>query len=285
MIILDGKAVAAARREILKPRVQEFSNRFSRAPHLVVLLIGDNPASQIYVRNKVKACEAVGIKSTKIELPSTTTQAELNSQIDRLNADDNVDAVLVQLPLPKGLNEDEINARLSPWKDADGFSFESLGRLWAGDPVVSPCTPQGVMNLLSHYKIPVKGKYAVVVGRSNIVGKPMAHLLTMADATVTLCHSKTTHLTEYTQKADIVVVAAGRRHLLGREDFKQGAVVIDVGMHGSGEGKGIAGDVRWHELEDWVSAATPVPGGVGPMTIATLLENAVTLAEKRKRKA
>jgi methylenetetrahydrofolate dehydrogenase (NADP+)/methenyltetrahydrofolate cyclohydrolase len=281
MIILNGKTVAEARREILKPRVQNFTQSFSRAPHLVVVLVGENPASQVYVRNKVKACESAGIRSTKIELPANTSQQELNAQIDRLNQDDSVDAVLVQLPLPGDLEEDELNARLSPWKDSDGFSFESLGRLWAGDPVVSPCTPQGVMNLLSYYKISVAGKYAVVVGRSNIVGKPMAHLLTMADATVTLCHSKTKNLTEFTKQADIVVVAAGKRHLLGREDFKQGAVVIDVGMHGSGQGQ-LVGDVRWQELEGWVSAVTPVPGGVGPMTIATLLENTVTLAEKRK---
>jgi len=185
------------------------------------------------------------------------------------------------LPLPKGLDDSWINANLNPLKDADGFTFGSLGRLWSGHPLVAPCTPQGVMNLLSHYGISVAGRRACVVGRSSIVGKPMAHLLTMADATVTICHSKTPALKEHTRAAEIVIVAAGRREFLGRDDFQKGAVVVDVGMHGSGQGQGLAGDVRFAELQDWASAATPVPGGVGPMTIATLLENTVTLAEAR----
>jgi methylenetetrahydrofolate dehydrogenase (NADP+)/methenyltetrahydrofolate cyclohydrolase len=283
MLVLDGKAVSEARREALKPRIQKFASAVGRPPHLVVVLVGENAASQVYVRNKVKACESVGMKSTRYDLPAATKQAELNALLDRLNADDGVDGILVQLPLPAGLDEDEINRRLSAEKDSDGFTFQTLGHLWAGQKLVAPCTPQGVMSILEHYKIPVEGRYAVVVGRSMIVGKPMAHLLLESNATVTICHSKTKDLRSFTKQADLVVVAAGKRHLLGREDFKQGAVVIDVGMHGSGEGKGLAGDVRFDELKDWVSAATPVPGGVGPMTITTLLENTVWLAEKRKK--
>lgn len=282
MQILDGKVVSQARREALKPRIENFRQKTGRAPCLVVVLVGENPASQVYVRNKVKSCEALGIESRRLDLPATTSQHELGTLLDQLNTDDSVDGVLVQLPLPQGLDEDEINRRLSPAKDSDGFTFEALGHLWAGQKLVAPCTPQGVMSILEHYKYSVEGKYAVVVGRSMIVGKPMAHLLTEANATVTLCHSKTKDLSSFTREADVVVVAAGRRHLLGREDFKQGAIVIDVGMHGTGDGKGLAGDVRFSELEGWVAAATPVPGGVGPMTITTLLENTVWLAEKRK---
>lgn len=282
MLILDGKVVSQARREALKPRVERFLKEKGRTPHLVVVLIGDNTASQVYVRNKVKACESIGMKSSKIEKPANFTQAELNQLVKDLNNDDAVDGILVQLPLPKGLSEQSILEIMSPAKDSDGFTYQALGYLWAGHPFVAPCTPQGVMSILDYYKIFVAGKRAVVVGRSNIVGKPMAHLLTEANATVTVCHSKTTNIREHTLAADIVVVAAGKKHLLGKDDFKKGAVVIDVGMHGAGDGSsGLAGDVRFDELEGWASAATPVPGGVGPMTITTLLENTITLAEKR----
>jgi len=281
MILLDGKLVSQARREALRPRIEQFKLKTGRAPHLVVVLVGQNVASQVYVRNKVKACESLGMQSTKLELPESLPQQALEDTIRKLNETDNVDGILVQLPLPKGLKEEPILEILSPEKDADGFTFQSLGHLWGGKPFVAPCTPSGVMSILAHYHINPAGMRCVVVGRSNIVGKPMAHLLTTADATVTLCHSKTKDLSSYTRQADLVVVAAGKRHMLGREDFKQGAVVIDVGMHGSGEGNGVTGDVRISELEDWVRAVTPVPGGVGPMTITTLLENTVTLAEKR----
>lgn len=281
MILLDGKQVSQVRRESLKPRVAEFEKRCGRNPHLVVVLVGEDPASQVYVRNKVRSCESVGIKSTQKRLSSQITQEELENVIHGLNEEQGVDGILVQLPLPGHLSEIRVNEILSAEKDVDGFTFEVLGHLWAGHPIVAPCTPQGVMSILNHYQIPVSGKKAVVIGRSNIVGKPMAHLLTMADATVTICHSRTKNIREYTSQADIVVVAAGRRHLLGREDFKSGAVVIDVGIHGTGQGQEIVGDVRFHEIQDWVSAATPVPGGVGPMTITTLLENTLKLAERR----
>ncbi len=281
MILLDGKKVSQARREALKPRIQAFESKVGRPPHLVVVLVGQNLASQVYVRNKIKSCEALGIASSKIELPETISQNDLDSKVRELNADPKVDGILVQLPLPKGLSEESILEILSPDKDVDGFTYQAMGHLWGGKPFVAPCTPAGVMSILDFYQIKPAGMKAVVVGRSNIVGKPMAHLLMTADATVTICHSRTKDLASYTREADLVVVAAGRKHLLGREDFKQGAVVIDVGMHGSGEGGGVTGDVRVSELDGWVKAATPVPGGVGPMTITTLLENTVTLAEKR----
>jgi methylenetetrahydrofolate dehydrogenase (NADP+)/methenyltetrahydrofolate cyclohydrolase len=224
----------------------------------------------------------MGIRSTKIELPSDCTREELLSVIDKLNADDEVDAVLVQFPLPAHLQVEDVLRRLAPDKDADGLTFQSLGLLWGGLGRIAPCTPKGVMSILSYYNIPVSGRRAVVVGRSNIVGKPMAHLLLEANATVTLCHSKTKNISEYTREAEIVVVAAGKRGLLGREDFQKGSVILDVGIHGVGQGKGgLSGDVRFEELEGWASAATPVPGGVGPMTITTLLENTVDLAEIR----
>lgn len=281
MIILDGKKVSQARRQALKPRIDAFIQKAGRAPHLVVVLVGQNLASQVYVRNKIKACESVGMLSTQIELLEMLSQQALEDTVRKLNETPNVDGILIQLPLPKGLYEEPLLEILSPEKDADGFTFQSLGHLWAGKPFVAPCTPAGVMAILEHYQIDPAGMDAVVVGRSNIVGKPMAHLLTTANATVTVCHSRTQNLTEYTRRADLVVVAAGRKHLLGKDDFKKDAIVIDVGMHGSGQGQGVTGDVRYNELEGWVRAATPVPGGVGPMTIAMLLENTVTLAEKR----
>ncbi|MGZ5279350.1 MAG: bifunctional 5,10-methylenetetrahydrofolate dehydrogenase/5,10-methenyltetrahydrofolate cyclohydrolase, partial [Pseudobdellovibrionaceae bacterium] len=276
----DGKAISAKRRAAIAERVTALKAR-GISPGLAVVIVGEDPASEVYVRNKVKACESLGMQSTKLELPESLPQQALEDTIRKLNETDNVDGILVQLPLPKGLKEEPILEILSPEKDADGFTFQSLGHLWGGKPFVAPCTPSGVMSILAHYHINPAGMRCVVVGRSNIVGKPMAHLLTTADATVTLCHSKTKDLSSYTRQADLVVVAAGKRHMLGREDFKQGAVVIDVGMHGSGEGGKVTGDVRISELEDWVRAVTPVPGGVGPMTITTLLENTVTLAEKR----
>ncbi|MBX2987567.1 MAG: bifunctional methylenetetrahydrofolate dehydrogenase/methenyltetrahydrofolate cyclohydrolase FolD [Bdellovibrionaceae bacterium] len=280
MLLLDGKAVANHLRESLKTRVEAFQRQAGRAPHLTVVLVGDDKASQVYVRNKHFACKKAGIESSEHSLPGTISQEELEETLRALNSDDGVDGILVQLPLPKGLKPERVLELLRSDKDADGLTYSSLGYLWAGRPIVKPCTPSGVMRILEHYEIPVAGRRAVVVGRSNIVGKPMAHLLSEADATVTLCHSKTKDMRSYTREADIVVVAAGKARLLGREDFKKDAVVIDVGMHGTGSGE-LCGDVRFEELEGHVAAATPVPGGVGPMTIACLLENTVTLAEKR----
>lgn len=281
MLLLDGKAVAEHVRDQLKTRVQSFVQRAGRAPHLTVILVGDDKASHVYVKNKHLACEKIGMRSTVHQLPATTSQDDLENLLLRLNADDEVDGVLVQLPLPKTLRADRVLEILKPEKDADGLTFASLGHLWAGKPFVKPCTPSGVMRILEHYKIAVAGRKAVVVGRSNIVGKPMAHLLTEADATVTVCHSKTKDMAAITREAEILVVAAGKARLLGRDEIGKDAVVIDVGMHGTGGGK-LCGDVRFEELAGHAFAATPVPGGVGPMTITCLLENTVILAERRQ---
>ncbi len=282
MQILDGKAVAAARNLEIKASVQKLTAALGRAPGLTVVLVGDDPASQVYVANKLKACQKVGIASQALRLSAEVTMLELKTVIQRLNADAAVDGILLQLPLPKALDAEEAIGWISSKKDVDCLTAENLGLLWSGRPVTTPCTPWGVIKILEHYKIPVAGKRAVVVGRSNIVGKPMAHLLVQADATVTICHSKTVTLREHTLDADIVVVAAGRPEFLGRADFKEGSVVIDVGIHrkSASEGKAkLCGDVRLAELDGVVRAATPVPGGVGPMTIAMLLENTVCLAK------
>nr|BFD68395.1 bifunctional methylenetetrahydrofolate dehydrogenase/methenyltetrahydrofolate cyclohydrolase FolD [Bdellovibrio sp. HAGR004] len=281
MLILNGKEVAKEVRSALVPRVANFKDKTGRPPHLSVVIVGDDPASHTYVKNKKIACEKVGMTSTIHSMPATTTQAQLNQALEKLNADPEVDGILVQFPLPKHLSSDEVLRLVSPEKDADGLTYASLGYFFAGKPFVSPCTPAGVMQILKHYQISVQGRNVVVVGRSNIVGKPMAHMLTEAHATVTLCHSKTQNLSEVTRLADIVVVAAGKARFLGKEDFKKDAIVIDVGMHGSGQGGKLCGDVRFEELDGWVKAATPVPGGVGPMTIAMLLQNTCLLAEKR----
>lgn len=281
MKILDGKAVAQALKESLKTGVEKFRQDTGRVPHLSVILVGEDPASQVYVKNKHLACEKVGMKSTVITLPKNLSERELLSQVEKLNKQSDVDGILVQMPLPPQIRSEKVLEILSPDKDADGFTTTSLGKLWAGLPGVAPCTPSGVIKILEHYHIPIAGKHAVVVGRSLIVGKPMGQLLLAKDATVTLCHSKTPNLRYHTQRGDIVVVAAGKPEFMGKDDFKKDAVVIDVGIHGSGTGK-LCGDVRFAELEGWVSAATPVPGGVGPMTIACLLENTLVLAQLRE---
>lgn len=283
MIRLDGKAVARAVQDQLKIRVAQFTAQAGRAPHLTVLIVGDDPASHVYVRNKHIACEKIGMRSTIHKLPAGISQDDLEKALLTVNGDDSVDGILVQFPLPKHLEAERVLKILSPTKDADGLTYASLGFLWAGHPGVKPCTPSGVMKILEHYKLPIAGKRAVVIGRSNIVGKPMAHLLTEANATVTVCHSKTVDLRSYTKNAEIVVVAAGRARFLGKDDFAKDSVVIDVGMHGSGGGGSLSGDVRFEELEGHVAAATPVPGGVGPMTITCLLENTLILAENRRR--
>lgn len=281
MLVLDGKAVSESVRHSLVTRIERFFKNMERAPHLTVVVVGDDKASHVYVRNKKISCEKIGMESTIHALPITATQQQLNQLIEKLNADDLVDAILVQFPLPAHLSADEVLSKLSPEKDADGLTYGSLGYFYAGKTVIAPCTPAGVMTILKHYDISVGGMKAVVVGRSNIVGKPMANLLTDSNATVTLCHSRTKNLSLLTKEADLVVVAAGKPLMLGREDFKEGAIVIDVGIHGSGQGGKLCGDVRYEELDGWAQAATPVPGGVGPMTITTLLQNTCLLAEKR----
>ena len=282
MIRLEGPPVAKARQLTLKDRIADFQRKFSRSPGLAVVIVGADPASQVYVRSKVKTCIALGIESFHFELPAGISEADLIAKVRELNDNEAVDGILVQLPLPSSINTDLVLETVRPEKDPDGLTVGNLGLLFAGRKRVAPCTPWGVMAILAHYRIPVAGKHVVVVGRSNIVGKPQAQLMLEANATVKICHSKTVDLYRHTQMADIVVVAAGQPRFIGREAFKAGAVVVDVGIHrpstGDFAGK-LCGDVRFEELEGLASAATPVPGGVGPMTIQMLMENTVHLAE------
>lgn len=284
MKILDGKAVAESRRRQIAARVGEFKQARGRSPCLAVILVGDDPASQVYVAGKVKACAQVGLQSMEHKISAQTTPAQLKALIQNLNDNKVVDGILLQLPLPEHLDSDEAIQWISPTKDADCLTAENLGRLWSGNPLTIPCTPWGVMVILEHFGIKTEGKEAVVVGRSNIVGKPMAHLLVQSSATVTVCHSRTRNLKDHTRRAELVVVAAGKPEFLGAGDFASGAVVIDVGIHrkeASGGKAKLCGDVRLKELEGTIAAGTPVPGGVGPMTITMLMENTLRLAEAR----
>ncbi len=285
MLRLSGTDVAKHRQSLLKTRIEEFATRRGRKPGLAVIIVGADPASQVYVKNKVKTTVALGMESFHFELPQDISEAALIAKVEELNRDPKVDGILVQLPLPKHIQADLVLETIRPEKDPDGLTVGNLGLLFAGRKRVAPCTPWGVMKILEHYKIPVAGRSAVVVGRSNIVGKPMAQLLLEANATVTVCHSRTPDLSSVTRGADIVVVAAGQARFLGRDAFKKGSIVIDVGMHrpttGDFAGK-LCGDVKFEELDGWAEAATPVPGGVGPMTIQMLMENTVQLAELKK---
>lgn len=280
MRVLDGKVVSEHRRKKISEDVRQLKKDRGLQPSLAVILVGEDPASHVYVRNKAKACQDVGMRSVEYKLSANTTADSLKKLIVELNIHKEIHGILVQLPLPNHLNSDEILQWIEPIKDPDALTVENMGLCWKGTPRVTPCTPSGVMAILEYYGIEVVGKEAVVVGRSNIVGKPMAQLLQMADATVTICHSKTPNLKKYTSAADIVVAAAGRPRFLGRDDFKRDSVVIDVGIHRTEQnGKAqLCGDVRFEELQGWVAAATPVPGGVGPMTITMLLENTLKLA-------
>lgn len=284
MLRLDGTLVAQERQAALRGRIEDFQQKAGRKPGLAVVIVGENPASQVYVRNKIKTSTALGLESLHFELPANVSEAELKRKVEELNEDERVDGILVQLPLPKTMNSDAVLETILPEKDPDGLTTGNLGLLMAGRKRVAPCTPWGVMAILEHYRIPVAGRDVVVVGRSNIVGKPMAQLLLEANATVTICHSRTKDLAEHTRRAEIVVVAAGQARFLGRDAFKRGSIVVDVGMHrpskGDFAGK-LCGDVRFEELEGWAEAATPVPKGVGPMTIQMLMENTVSLAEGR----
>ncbi len=286
MLRMSGTDVAKVRQEALKEKIASFAVKHGRKPGLAVIIVGHDPASQVYVRSKVKTTLALGMESFHFELPENTSEADLLKKIEELNKDTKVDGILVQLPLPKHLKADLALAAIDPEKDPDGLTVFNMGLLLAGRKRVASCTPMGVMAIIEHYKVPVAGRHAVVVGRSNIVGKPMAQLLLEANATVTICHSRTKDLAQVTRTGDIVVAAAGQCRFMGREHFRQGAVVIDVGIHrpetGEFAGK-LCGDVRYEELEGWAEAATPVPGGVGPMTIQMLMENTVHLAELRDR--
>ncbi len=278
-VLIDGKKLAANIRGEIREKVEQFESERGRQIGLAVVLVGEDPASQVYVRNKIKACEEVGIKSFSYHLPAETGQAQLEELIDALVADERVHGILVQLPLPKHLDEWKALRRIPPAKDVDGFCAENVGNLAMNRETIVACTPFGVMKMLEHYGIDPKGKSAVVLGRSNIVGKPMAMLLLNADATVTVCHSKTRDLKAVCAAADILVVAIGRAKFVTADMVKEGAVVIDVGMDRDENGK-LCGDVDFDAVKDKASYITPVPGGVGPMTITMLLYNTLIAAQR-----
>lgn len=276
--IIDGKKVSEDLREDLKVQTEKFVEETGIQPHLVVVIVGNNPASMTYVRNKKRSCEAVGFKSTVIELADTITESQLLAQIDVLNQDDSVHGILVQLPLPKHINEDHIISAIDVKKDVDGFHPYQVGCLASGLDSLKPCTPAGVIELLKAYDIEIEGRHAVIIGRSHIVGKPLVQLLLEENATVTICHSRTQNLSMLTQMADILIVAIGRPHFVTADMVKEGAVVVDVGINRLETGK-LVGDVDFDTVEPKASYITPVPGGVGPMTITMLLFNTLKSAK------
>lgn len=271
--IIDGKAISTALKEELKEKVTKLAGQ-GITPCLAVILVGEDPASAVYVNNKKKACEFIGIKSLSYELPESTSEEELLKLIETLNADDSVNGILVQLPLPKQIHENAVIKAISPKKDVDGFHPESVGALCIGQPGYVSCTPAGIIELLKRSNVEIEGKECVIIGRSNIVGKPMSLLMLRENATVTVCHSRTQNLKEVCKRADILIVAIGKPKMITSEYVKEGAVVIDVGIHRL-EGKKLCGDVDFDDVAPHTSAITPVPGGVGPMTIAMLMKNCV----------
>lgn len=281
MTIIDGKKTAAEIRAQLRGKTAAFEEKYGQKVGLAVVLIGEDPASQVYVRNKIRGCEEAGIRSFAHYLPADVTQAEAEELVRALASDDAVHGILVQLPLPKHLNADKILACIPAEKDVDGFSAENIGRLARNDECTVACTPLGVMELLHRYGVEPRGKRAVVIGRSNIVGRPMALLLLNADATVTICHSRTVNLAEECARADILIAAIGKPNFVTADMVKEGAVVVDVGINRV-DGK-LVGDVDFAAVSQKASLITPVPGGVGPMTIAMLLQNAVSCAERAMR--
>lgn len=278
--IIDGKKVAG---QVLSKVSQEVEalNKAGKMVTLAVIIVGDDPASRVYVKNKKLDCEKVGIRSLEYALPADSKQEDLMSLIGELNGRDDVDGILCQLPIPKHLDEKAVLNAISPKKDVDAFHPENVGHIMLGDFVFLPCTPAGVMELLHDYKIPIEGKHCVVVGRSNIVGKPMAMLMLKENATVSICHSKTQDLAAITRQADILIAAVGIAKFIKADMVKEGAVVIDVGMNRDEDGK-LCGDVDFDAVAEKSTAITPVPGGVGPMTRAMLLENTVTAAKSFK---
>ena len=278
--IIDGKLVSQTIRGSIKDEVSALKAELGITPGLAVVLVGDDPASAVYVRNKHKACIDTGIESYVITMPADTEESDLLAKIDELNADKNVNGILVQLPLPKHICEDNVINRISPEKDVDAFHPANVGKILIGNYDFLPCTPAGIMDLLAFYNIDIEGKECVVLGRSNIVGKPMSLLLLGKNGTVTTCHSRTKNLSEVTKRADILVVAIGRAEFVTADMVKPGAVVIDVGINRLANGK-LVGDVKFDEVCAISSAITPVPGGVGPMTITTLLKNTLTAARKQ----
>ena len=278
--VINGRELADQMQAEIQKDVEKMTQQDIQ-PGLVVLLVGENPASQTYVRNKERAAAKIGILSKVEKLPETISEEELLAEIDKYNQDSRFHGILVQLPLPKHIDEEKILLAIEHKKDVDGFHPMNLGRLFVGKPEMIPCTPYGIMKMFEAYDIDLTGKRAVVIGRSNIVGKPMAQLLLMKNATVTIAHSKTEHLAEVAKEADILVVAIGRGHFVTKEFVKPGAVVIDVGMNRNQEGK-LIGDVAFDEVSEIASYITPVPKGVGPMTITMLMYQTVEAAKKQK---
>ena len=271
MAIIDGKALAQKMQAELAEKTAKLKEISGQTPGLVVILVGENPASQVYVRNKERSAIAAGFRSEVVRVSDSITQEELLFLINRYNQDPAWNGILVQLPLPAHIDEEAVLLAIDPEKDVDGFHPTNMGRLWSGHPVMIPCTPAGIMEMLREYNVELEGKRAVVIGRSNIVGKPMAQLLLAKNATVTLTHSRTHHLAEIAKQADILIVAIGRGHFVTKDFVKEGAVVIDVGMNRDENGK-LIGDVKFDEVAEMASLITPVPGGVGPMTITMLME-------------
>lgn len=301
--LLDGKSVATEIRAEVAAQVADFVAAGGRPPGLAAVLVGDDPASRLYVGMKAKACEEVGMVGRTLVLPSATSADQLGAELDALNADDAIDGILLQLPLPDHLEERSFLARIDPGKDVDGFHPENVGRLWNDEPGFAPATPSGVVRLLRRYGVPLAGSRAVIVGRSTIVGKPMAALLLREHATVTICHSRTRDLAAVCRQADVLVAAVGRAALLGAEHVKEGAFVVDVGTNrvtdralverlfpGDGErlarfderGSALVGDVDFHAVAGRAARVTPVPGGVGPLTVAMLLVNTLTASRRRQ---
>lgn len=278
--IISGKELSGQKREEMKKEIEALKAE-GITPGLAVIIVGDDPASQTYVRGKQRACQEVGIHSVLIEMEENTSQEELLAKIDELNNDDSIHGILVQLPLPKQINEQAVIEKISPDKDVDGFHPVNIGRMMTGQECFLPCTPHGIIELVKSKQIEIEGKHVVVIGRSNIVGKPVGQLFLNENATVTYCHSRTKNLKHHTLQADILVVAAGKKHLISGEHVKEGATVIDVGIHRLENGK-LTGDVDFESVKEKAAYITPVPGGVGPMTITMLLYNTIQAARKKK---
>ena len=279
--LIDGKAVSAYIKDKVKEETAALKAQ-GKEITLAVIIVGNDPASRVYVNNKKKACEYVGFKSLEYALPEETTEKELLALIDKLNNDDSVNGILCQLPVPKHIDDEKVIDKICPDKDVDGFSKINVGKLWLGEYDLAACTPMGVMELLRYYDIDVSGKNCVIIGRSNIVGKPMAALLLEQNGTVTICHSKTKNLAQVTANADILVAAVGIAGFVTADMVKEGAVVVDVGINRNAEGK-LCGDVDFDAVKEKASYITPVPGGCGPMTIALLMKNTLIAARKQNK--
>ena len=277
--LIDGKEVSNHVKTKVREEVELLKEK-GIEPALAVIIVGNDPASRVYVNNKKKACEFTGMRSVEYAMPEETTEEELLSVIDKLNADESINGILCQLPVPKHISEKAVIERISPKKDVDVFSAENVGKMWQGDYDMASCTPMGVIELLDYYGIDVCGKNCVIIGRSNIVGKPMASLLLERSATVTICHSRTKYLSEITSKADLIVAAVGRAKFVTADMVKEGAIVVDVGINRNEDGK-LCGDVDFENVKDKCEFITPVPGGCGPMTIAVLMKNTLLACKKQ----